>query len=98
MGSFDESFKGKPYNIYIEWIDNRIYCSELVWKIYHTAAGVDIGELEKLSSFNLDEPAVKQKLKEHYGNDIPMDEHVISSASMFESDLLVTVVERRRLT
>ncbi|MFL3663668.1 MAG: YiiX family permuted papain-like enzyme [Flavobacteriales bacterium] len=94
MGSFGESFKGKPYDIYFEWSDDRIYCSELVWKIYHEAAGVDIGELEKLSSFNLDEPAVKQKLKERYGNDIPMDEQVISPASMFESDLLVTVVER----
>ncbi|MCB0402255.1 MAG: YiiX family permuted papain-like enzyme [Flavobacteriales bacterium] len=94
MGSFGESFKGKPYDIYFEWSDDRIYCSELVWKIYHEAAGVDIGELEKLSSFNLDDPAVKQKLKERYGDNIPMDEQVISPASMFNSDLLVTVVER----
>ena len=94
MGSFGESFKGKPYDIYFEWSDDRIYCSELVWKIYHECAGVDIGELEKLSSFNLDEPAVKQKLKERYGNDIPMDEQVISPASIFESDLLMIVVER----
>jgi len=94
MGSFSEAFKGKPYDIYFEWSDDHIYCSELVWKIYHEAAGVDIGELEKLSSFNLEEPAVKQKLTERYGNNIPMDELVISPASMFDSDLVVTVVER----
>jgi len=78
MGSFGESFKGKSYDIYFEWSDDRIYCSELVWKIYHTAAGVDIGELEKLSSFNLDEPAVKQKLSERYGNDIQLSSSYIS--------------------
>ena len=27
-------FEGKPYDLYFEWSDARIYCSELVWKMY----------------------------------------------------------------
>src|SRR5437879_2678925 len=28
-----ESFQGRPYDPTFEWSDNRLYCSELVWKI-----------------------------------------------------------------
>jgi len=36
---------------------------------------------------------VKQKLAERYGDNIPDDELVISPASMFNSDQLITVFE-----
>lgn len=39
---------GKPYDLTFEWSDRRMYCSELVWKIYHRALGVRIGELAPL--------------------------------------------------
>ncbi|MDB5284487.1 MAG: hypothetical protein JWO06_3562, partial [Bacteroidota bacterium] len=29
-----EKFLGKKYDLYFEWSDDKIYCSELVWKIY----------------------------------------------------------------
>jgi len=34
MKDFGERYKGKNYDLYFEWSDDRIYCSELVWKIY----------------------------------------------------------------
>ncbi|MAY84096.1 MAG: peptidoglycan peptidase [Flavobacteriales bacterium] len=91
MKQIGEKFKGKPYDIYFEWSDDRIYCSELVWKIYKEALGIEIGEVEKLSDFNLSHEAVKAKMKERYGSNIPMDELVISPAAMFESDRLRTI-------
>jgi hypothetical protein len=48
-----ERFKGKPYDRYFEWSDERIYCSELVWKMYDEAVGIQIGELQKLKEFDL---------------------------------------------
>ena len=36
---------GRPYDLTFEWSDDRVYCSELVWKIYDRALHVDIGEL-----------------------------------------------------
>lgn len=84
----------KPYDLTFEWSDQRMYCSELVWKIYERALGVRIGGLARLRDFRLDDPAVKQKLRERYGGAPPLDEPVISPAAMFESELLETVVER----
>lgn len=76
-----------------EWNDDKIYCSELIWKVYQRATGIEIGKLEKLSDFDLTSETVKTKMKERYSNKIPMDEIVISPAAIFDSELLITVKE-----
>jgi len=93
MKTVGKQFKGKDYDLYFEWSDDKIYCSELVWKIYKEATGIEIGELEELRDFDLNNKAVKQKLNERYGDNIPLDEKVISPAAMFNSDQLITVFE-----
>jgi len=94
MRVIGERYKGKNYDIYFEWSDDRMYCSELVWKIYYEALGIEIGKLQPLSSFNLSDRVVKAKLTERYGEAIPLHENVISPAAMFESDQLVTVITK----
>jgi uncharacterized protein YycO len=84
-------FNGKNYDLTFEWSDENIYCSELIWKIYQRATGIEIGKLQKLSEFDLSNEAVKQKMKERYGDKIPTDEIVISPAAIFDSELLTTV-------
>jgi len=91
MKTIGNKFKNKNYDLYFEWSDDRIYCSELVWKIYFEATGISIGQLQELQDFDLSSPQVKQKLKERYGDKIPLHEKVISPASMFNSDVLMTV-------
>ena len=86
-----EKYNGKNYDIYFEWSDDKIYCSELVWKMYKEATGLEIGKLEKLKDFDLTDKIVKSKITERYGNNIPMNEPVISPESMFNSELLNTV-------
>jgi uncharacterized protein YycO len=86
-----DNFSGKNYDLTFEWSDDKIYCSELIWKIYQRSTGIEIGKLEKLSDFDLTNEAVKKKMDERYGNKIPMDEIVISPASIFDSELLITV-------
>jgi hypothetical protein len=85
---------GKPYDFSFEWSDSRMYCSELVWKTYDRALGIQLGDLQKLREFELDDPVVRVKLRERYGERIPLDEPVISPAAMFASPLLETVAER----
>ena len=85
------TFEGRPYDLTFEWSDDRIYCSELVWKIYDRAMRIQIGQLQRLKEFNLKDPAVKAKMHERYGDNVPLEELVISPAAMFNSDLLVTV-------
>lgn len=86
-------FLGKNYDLYFEWSDERIYCSELVWKIYKEALGIEVGELETLQDFDLTNDAVTEKLRERYGNNIPKNELVISPASMFKSEKLQTIYQ-----
>lgn len=83
-----ETFFGKPYDPYFQWSDDRIYCSELVWKIYKEALGLEIGALEALQDFDLSHPEVRAMLKKRFGENIPLTEKVISPASMFKSALL----------
>lgn len=82
---------GKDYDMAFGWSDERIYCSELVWKAYNDATGLKIGNLKKLGDFDLSSPIVKKKLKQRYGNKIPLEEPMISPGNIFESDLLIKV-------
>ena len=87
-------FEGRPYDLTFEWSDHRIYCSELVWKMFHEALGIEIGVRQKLGEFKLDDPLVKAKMQERYRGHPPLDETVIAPGAMFESPLLSTVAEK----
>ena len=88
------AFQGRAYDLAFEWSDSRIYCSELVWKLYQRALGIRIGELQRLRDFRLEDPAVRARLQERYGKRVPLQERVISPAAMHDSTLLVTIAQR----
>ena len=88
-----EGFKNRPYDALFAWSDDRIYCSELVWKIYKRAVGIELGALKKLGSFDLTHPVVKATLQARYGQNIPLNESVIAPQGVFDSNLLKTVYE-----
>ncbi|WP_460607615.1 YiiX family permuted papain-like enzyme [Hymenobacter terrigena] len=83
---------GHNYDLYFGWSDDRIYCSELIWKVYERGLGRRLGQLQHLRDFDLSHPAVQAKLRERYSNNLPLNETVISPASIFNSSELVTVL------
>ena len=85
------SFKGRPYDFAFNWSDEKIYCSELVWKIYDRALGIEVGGLRKMKDFDLSSREVQMKLEERYPNGVPLEETVISPQDVFQSDALATV-------
>jgi hypothetical protein len=87
-------FAGRPYDLTFDWSDDRIYCSELVWKAYDRGLGIDIGVLQTIRDFNLTDPSVRAKLRQRYGDNVPLNEPVISPVAMFRSNLLQTVAEQ----
>lgn len=93
MRAVGERLMGRNYDLYFEWSDERIYCSELVWKIYKEGAGIELGRLQTMADFNLTHPVVKAKLRERYGDRIPRDEIVVSPAAIFDDPELLTVHE-----
>lgn len=88
MWKTGESFIGKNYDYLFGWGDDRLYCSELVWKIYQSGAGLELGKRRPLKSYKLNDPIVRVQLELRYGEKIPMDDMMVSPQDIFESDLL----------
>ena len=86
-------YEGRPYDLYFEWSDRRIYCSELVWKVYRRTLGRSLGQPQRLREFDLSHPLVRHKMRERYGNRVPLDEVVISPAAVYASPLLIKIAE-----
>ncbi len=88
---YAEKWEGTDYDLYFEWSDEQVYCSELVWKVYKEVLGVELGTTATVASFDLESTVVKNKMKERYGENIPLNEIVISPSAVFYSDELVDV-------
>ncbi len=88
-----QKYIGKNYDLYFEWSDDKIYCSELVWKIYKNALKLELAQLKTIQEFDLSHPIVKAKMKERYGDQVPLNEPVVSPGQIFQSHLLKTVYE-----
>ncbi|MFM9026461.1 MAG: YiiX family permuted papain-like enzyme, partial [Bacteroidota bacterium] len=88
MRSRAMKYKGKRYDKTFEWNDDRMYCSELVWKIYYEATGLQVGKLERLKDFDLTGAEVRKIMRSRYPDGVPYEEQVISPASIFSSNLL----------
>lgn len=86
-----KQFIDKDYDLPFEWTDDKMYCSELVWKSYQRATGVEIGRLSRLKDFDLSHPLVKEIMYERYGDSIPYEQVVIPPSAIFESNLLHTI-------
>jgi hypothetical protein len=93
MRTVGEALAGKDYDLYFEWSDDRIYCSELVWKVFDRGAGIQIGQLETIADFDLTHPAIQAKVHERFGDNVPLNEVVVSPAAMFGASILETVFE-----
>lgn len=79
---------GLHYDLAFDWSDEELYCSEFVWKLYHDALKLNLGDPRPLSSFNISHPVVKEKLRQRYGDNIPLDGKMISPGDMYTSPLL----------
>jgi uncharacterized protein YycO len=91
MKTVGKKYVGKDYDLRFEWSDDKIYCSELVWKMYKEAFNIEIGKLEKIRHFDLSNPIVQEKVQERYGNTIPTNEWVITPDRMFRAKNLITI-------
>ena len=93
-GRFDLAclkYMGKGYDWLFGWGDDKIYCSELVWKVFKDATGQEICPLKRIGDTDMRSPVVKALMKERYGDKIPVDEPTVSPADLFKSPFLTTV-------
>lgn len=91
LAEYQKKNLGKDYDAFFGWGDDKLYCSELVWKAYKECCAKEPGKLEKIKDLDLSHPVVKAKLTERYGAEIPYEEKVITPGAMFESEILKEV-------
>ena len=91
MTPLGTKFLGKAYDYSFNRDDDKIYCSQLVWKLYDRSAGIQVGILKKMKDFDLSHSVVQTMLTERYGDYIPYEEIVIPPSSIFESENLIEV-------
>ncbi len=92
-------FLGKSYDIYFEWSDDLIYCSELVYKVFLSAAEVEIGELQKFQDLKLDGPYAKELIRRRLkdtGRTLNLNEPIVTPASQLRDPDLVLIEKTDR--
>jgi hypothetical protein len=81
---------GTPYDTKFMWGDDRLYCSEVVWKLY-ARAGVELTPLRRYRDYDLSAPAVKATLRKRFGSRVPLDERVVAPVDLLKSTLLLEI-------
>ena len=83
---------GLNYDARFQWGDDKLYCSELVWKAFNEA-GVKLCEPRRFKDYKLDHPAVKPVIEQRYGSadKLPKDEPVVAPGDLADSKLLEEV-------
>jgi len=92
MKKYGSDMLNKNYDIYFDWSDSEIYCSELVWKIYKNGANIELCKTKELREFNLENPLVQNIMKQRYGTNIPYHEKVVAPSQLHDSEKLETIL------
>jgi Permuted papain-like amidase enzyme, YaeF/YiiX, C92 family len=87
---------GKNYDARFLWDDDRIYCSELVWKFYQHA-GIELCAPRHFRDYDLEKPAVKKIIEQRFGGvaKLPLGEQVVAPSDLAASPLLMEVPAAR---
>jgi GAF domain-containing protein len=87
----------KPYDFKFAWGDAEIYCSELIWKAYRDAAGLEVGRIQRLKDFDLRSSLALPLIKRDRGwgsvaiAEAHGDERVVSPQAIADSNFLQRV-------
>ncbi|HSI84915.1 MAG TPA: YiiX/YebB-like N1pC/P60 family cysteine hydrolase [Candidatus Methylacidiphilales bacterium] len=83
------TYLGKPYDIRYQMSDDKIYCSELVYKGFKKATGEDLGKVEKLGDLNWKPHEAFIREIEH--GPVPLEREMITPVSVSKASQLKEV-------
>jgi len=92
LRALGRSWLGRHYDLQFRWDDERLYCSELAWKLYDRAAGVRLASVQRAGELANGSPEVQRKLRERFrpGAFDPR-EPVVTPQAIFEDSRLIEV-------
>lgn len=85
-----EKFIGLPYDIQYELDDEKIYCSELIYKGFKAATGQSLGKIVKLGE--LDWKPHVQVIRAIAGDPIPLEREIITPRDLAKAEQLEEVL------
>ena len=88
-----QKHRSKAYDLLFDWSDEKMYCSELVWKIYQEGAGIELAKPRPMEDYNLSAPRVRSVVEARWGNAIKWQEPMVAPSDLAESPLLETVFD-----
>lgn len=88
MKQVGDLYAGKPYDIRFAWGNDKIYCSELVWKIYDEGAGIKLGSPRTMDSYNFDNPQILSLMEARWNGTINWAETVVAPSDIASSSKL----------
>ena len=77
-------YKGLPYDIQYEWDDEKIYCSELIYKAAWEGAGIRLAKFRELGELNWGPH--EEFIREIAGGTLPLDRQMITPVDLVVSD------------
>lgn len=90
MVSYAKAQMGKSYDMKFQWSDSKMYCSELVWKIY-SSTGYTLSDPKSFSDYDLSADVVRSEIKKRYGTTINPSEKIVSPVDLYNSPIVRTV-------
>lgn len=87
-------FFNYDYDIFFQWSDDRIYCSELAYKAYLRAFNIEVGLPQEVGELNLDGPNIRKLIIERerrLGHPMNLNEPIITPVAIMNSEILVDV-------
>ncbi|MCA9395372.1 MAG: hypothetical protein KC900_14315 [Candidatus Omnitrophica bacterium] len=78
------AYLSKPYDFQYEMTDDKIYCSELVYKAVETATGIRLGPLRRLG--DLKWQGHEAFIRAMTGGELPLDRKIITPGDLAASD------------
>lgn len=86
----------QPYDIFFEYSDERIYCSELVYKVFRDVTGSGVGRIQKMKELRLDGPYVSKLIEERLtaiGKELNPEEPIITPVGLLDDNNLSLIHE-----
>ena len=95
------AYLGRDYDLFFEWSDQKLYCSELVYKGYAAAFSElpPIATLQKLGDLRLTGPKMRQLIRRRSqasGHPPNLEEPILTPAQLMASPLLITIDRKNR--
>ncbi|MFT3831228.1 MAG: YiiX/YebB-like N1pC/P60 family cysteine hydrolase [Opitutaceae bacterium] len=87
------TYLGRPYDIHYEFDDERIYCSELIFKAVKSVTGVSLGMIQRLGDLNWQPHEAFIRSLESY---VPQNREMITPQSLSAATELMLVFSTDR--